>query len=419
MWSRTYVVAEPTFAFSLVEASDGGFAIAGTSNYTSFFDLEGHGWSDFLLVKINTFGNVEWNRTYGGLGDDVACSVVTTSDGGYALAGGSLLVKTDASGKMQWNKTYIGGKVYSMVAAADGGYALAGKAASGDFWLVKTDSLGNVEWNKTYGGPEEDVACSLVSTSDGGYALAGIWGYDTDLWFEYGIFNGGDACLVKTDALGNMEWIRVYVGPGDDWASSVVQTPDGEYAIAGTFNFTGAIGTAGGGDFWLIKADAVGNMQWSRTYGGEGEDLAFSMVAASDGGYALAGTWYYSGPFGYGSADYWLVKTDSLGNMQWNHTYGSSESYGGGGVYKGDDVARCLVEMSDEGYAIAGTWNYLFFSGDTQAGWETFIAGDFCVVKTDELGVVPEYSSFLIPVLVLTATAVIIINKKRLFRTRS
>ena len=419
MWSQTYGGAEPNFAFSIVEAGDGGFAIAGTSNYTAFFDLESSGWGDFLLVKTDSFGKAEWNRTYGGSEIDVACSVVTTSDGGYALAGTSLLVKTDASGDMLWNKTYTGGTIYSMIAVADGGYALAGKSNSGDFWLVKTDALGNLEWNETYGGPEDDVACSLIGTSDGGYALAGIWGCDMDLWLEYGILFGGDACLVKTDALGNLEWNKIYGGPGDGWASSVVQAPDGGYAIAGTFNFTGAVGTTGGGEFWLIKADALGNMQWNRTYGGEGEDIAYSIVAASDGGYALAGTWYFAGPSGFGSADYWLVKTDSLGNMQWNHRYGSSESYAGGGVYTWDDVARCLVETSDKGYAIAGTWNYMLFSGDTSSGWETFIEGDYGIVKTDELGVVPEYSSWLVPTFVLTATAFIILNKKRLLHKRS
>ncbi len=393
MWSRTYGGEEPNLAYSLVEAPDGGYAIASIWNYAG------------ALVKTDALGNIQWYKSYGVTGEDVACSLIATSDGGYALAVENMLVKTDALGNMQWNRTY-GGVAYSLVATSDGGYALAGTTNS-DFWLVKTDAFGNVQWNTTYGGTGEDVACSLIATSDDGYAIAGVSGCSDDFWYWFGIFlGGGDAWLVKTDALGNMQWNRTYGGAADDWASSLVETSDGGYAIAGTFNFTASFGP-GSGDFWLIKTDALGSVEWSRTYGGEGEDLAYSLVKTSDGGYAIAGTWYFSGP-GFGSADAWLVKTDSLGNMQWNQTYGS-------GYNEGDDFARSLVATSDGGYAIAGTWSYSW-------GWDytgTHIWGDCWLVKTDEFGVVPEYSSWLVPALVLTATAFIIINKKKLLRRSS
>jgi hypothetical protein len=310
------------------------------------------------LVKIDESGNVEWNQTYGGKSFDYAYSLVATSDGGYALAGGDLLVKTDAFGNMQWSKTYEQGSVHSLIAMSDGGYILAGAwnysgdcdfwlvktdskgvmewnrtyggpandyacsvvaasgggyaiagATNGDFWLLKTDADGDIEWSQTYGGPGEDVACSLVATSDGGYAIAGAWGCDNDLWKLWGLSSGGDAWLVKTDALGNMEWNKTYGGPGADWAASLVETPDGGYAIAGTFNCTMFI-VSGGGDFWLVKTDALGNMQWSRTYGGEGAEAASCLVEAPDGGYVIVG----SGPSSdHKSFDFWLVKTDEFG----------------------------------------------------------------------------------------------------------
>ena len=182
-------------------------------------------------------------------------------------------------------------------------------------------------------------------------------------------------------------WSRTYEGTDGEWAYSLIETSDGGYALAGSM---------------FVKTDALGNVEWNRTYG----RTACSVVATSDGGYAIAGTWYFSGPGG-GSADAWLVKTDALGNMQWNQTYGS-------GYYNRDDFARSLVATSDGGYAIAGTWNYSW-AWDYTGG---YVWGDFWLVKTDENGVVPEYSSWLIPALVLTATAFIIINKKRLIRTR-
>jgi parallel beta-helix repeat protein len=343
-WNKTYGGTGTDVAYSVVQASDGGYALAG---YTTSF---GAGQSDFWLVKTDSTGGMLWNKTYGGANDDYAYSVVQASDGGYALAGSTdsfgaggfdfWLVKTDSTGGMLWNKTYGGAGTdvaYSVVQASDGGYALAGStdsfgAGQSDFWLVKTDSTGSMQWNKTYGGSGIDVASSVVQTSDGGYALAG---YTTS-------FGAGqsDFWLVKTDSTGGMQWNKTYGGSGYDGASSVVQTSDGGYALAGYTNSFGA----GGFDFWLVKTDSTGGMLWNKTYGGANDDYAYSVVQASDGGYALAG---YTKSFGAGGYDFWLVKTDSTGGMQWNKTYGGT----------GTDIARSVVQTSDGGYALAGFTN--------------------------------------------------------------
>jgi hypothetical protein len=388
MWNRTYGGTATEKAYSLVATSDGGYAIAGIWNYSYYsgwwYFLENDSSSfysyvvggDFWLVKINEFGDMQWNKTYGGQGYDMAYSLVETSDGGYAMAGttnGELgafwgdvwLIKTDSAGNMQWNQTYGEGFAYSLVATSDGGFAIAG-VTNGDFWLVKTDAFGNMEWNRTYGGTGYDWAKSLVATSDGGYAIAGATDYfgSTDFW------------LFKTDSLGNMEWNHTYGGTGDEGANSLIAAPDGGYVIAG---YTSMIF---GRDYWLVKTDDFGNMQWNKTGTGYGE--AYSVIAASDGGYAIAGNMY-------ASSYIWLVKTDELGNKEWWERYGGIEN----------NEACSVIAAPDGGYAIASATN-----------------GDCWLLKTDENGVVPEYSSFLVPALVLTATAFIIINKKRLIRTR-
>jgi hypothetical protein len=364
----------------LVATSDGGYALAGGS----------------LFVKTDALGNMEWDQICGGS----AQSLVATSDGGYAIAGdtsasgaGSTdfwLMKADAVGNTQWSKTYGGAfidEASSLVATSDGGYAIAGDtwsfgAGEDDFWLVKTDALGNMQWNRTYGGSSGDHAYSVVAAPDGGYALTG---YTSSFGAGWNAF-----WLVKTDALGNMQWNRTYGGIIRDEALSLVATSDGGYAMAGyTIRSAGTY-------FWLVKTDALGNIQWNQTYGGTGSNTARSLVATSDGGYAIAGAAGVSG-FG-GGGDFWLVKTDALGNIQWNQTYGGTSS----------DWAYSLVATSDGGYAIAG-WTASFGAGGR----------DFWLVKTDENGVVPEYSSWLIPSIVLTATAFIITNKKRLLHKRS
>jgi hypothetical protein len=248
-----------------------------------------------------------------------------------------------------------------------------------------------MQWNKTYGGTGDDWACSVIATSDGGYAIAGT--------------DNGDFWLGKTDAFGNMQWNKTYGGTGDDWACSVIATSDGGYAIAGTANVI----DSAGGDFWLVKTNALGNMEWNQTYGGTEADSATSLIATSDGGYAITG--YTSshgvGPGFYIGDDVWFVKTNASGNMEWNQTYGGL----------GYDWASSVIEAFDGGYAIAGTCN----NTGAEMGLEAFgtvYYGNFWLIKTDENGILPEYSSWLIPALVLTATAFIIINKKRLIRTR-
>jgi hypothetical protein len=378
LWSQTYGGAENDVAYSLVSTSDGGYALAGVTE--SF----GSGGGDFWLVKSDALGNMEWNKTYGGTGNEEAHSLIATFDGGYALAGYTesfgagdrdfWLVKTDTLGNAEWNRTYggmWGDQAYSLIATSDGGYAIVGVTqpfvdAKFDFWLVKIDASGNMEWNKTYEG--SGLAYSLVATSDGGYAIVG------DAY--------GDSLLVKTDALGNMQWSKTYGTENDyDFARSLVTTPDGGYVIAGTLGI--------GGPF-LVKTDSLGNMQWNRT-SATFMAASYSLVATSDGGFALAG----SAPFiGAGASDFWLIKTNASGNIQWNHTYGGTDN----------EYAYSLVVTSDGGYALAGGTSSFGAGGD-----------DFWLVKTDALGV-PEYSSWFIPALVLTATAFIIINKKRMLR---
>ena len=353
--------------------------------------------------------------------EEGAHSLVATSDGGYALAGYTCtlyyglggyfgeptdlwLVKTDASGNLEWNSTYGGAdgeECYSLVVTSDGGYAMIGTTTSfgaggSDFWLVKTDSAGNVEWNQTYGGTWYDEAASLVVTSDGGYALAGI----TD---EFGA-SSIDFWLVKTDSAGNVEWNQTYGGEKWEFASSLVVTSDGGYAMIGTTESFGVDSV----DCWLVKTNATGDMEWHQTYGSPLYDAPRSVVVTSDGGYALAGTWgkldsyWPSEPEkDVHTAAFCLIKTDGFGNVEWNMTYG------GGAI----DEAYSLVETSDGGYAIAGV----------TTSFGANVTEDFWLVKTDENGVAPvapEAAWVILPFL-LAATVSIFISKKKLLNRRS
>jgi hypothetical protein len=173
-------------------------------------------------------------------------------------------------------------------------------AGDDDIFLIKTDANGNIIWAKTYRGTSGDGAFSVQQISDGGYIVAGYTGS----------FGAGysDVFLVKTDANGNIIWAKTYGGTSRDWAFSVQQTLDGGYIVAGiTYSFG-----VDSGDIFLIKADANGNIQWAKTYGGTGDEWALSVQHTSDGGYIVAG---YTESFGAGYGDIFLMKTDANANI--------------------------------------------------------------------------------------------------------
>jgi hypothetical protein len=341
---------------AMVHTSDGGYALLGITNYNSSY-------KECLLVKTDSSGDMEWNKTIELLNQDYLGNLIQTSDGGYALAGHKdfaiygehysmggkghdfWLVKTDAHGTIEWNRTY-GGSAHdsasTLVETSDGGYALAGYTWSFEpegFWLVKTDKSGNMEWSQAYGG---DVARELVETSDGGYALAGT------AWF--GI---GNCWLVKTDEYGIMEWNMTY-GEDEhaDWVNSLIETSNGGFALAGR-STTGYFSTVYS---WFIKTDVYGNTEWMQKYTG---GKFGSLIETSDGGFALAGDKLV----GNGNYDFWLIKTDASGIMEWNQTYGG-EAY---------DGASSLVEASSGGFALAGV-TYSFGAGGT----------DFWLIRTED-----------------------------------
>jgi parallel beta-helix repeat protein len=315
-WNRTYGTGNDERAYSIIATSDGGYALAGT---TGTFE------KDFWFVKVDSVGNMEWNRTKSFYLANNAHSAVQTVDGGYVVAGYSLfynnqdmvLIKYDSSGNYQWWNRYGGTNseaAYSLVQTANGSLISAGHTKSygagwEDFYLVSTDSTGNFQWQQTYGGSGSDYAECVIQTSNGGYALCGI----TD---SFGA-GGYDFLLVKTDSDGNMEWNCSYGGVSDEWAYSLIQTADGGYVIAG-YTFSNG---AGASDVWLVKTDVSGNMVWNKTYGGMDHDFASCIVQTYDGGYAVAGS---TESFGAGNNDFWVFKTDSAGNMVWNKTFGGS-----------------------------------------------------------------------------------------------
>jgi len=356
---------------SLIQTSDSGYAIAGATQ--SF----GAGEWDIYVVKLDAKGkNLQWTKTIGGPEMDGGYSLIQTSDSAYVIAGVTksfgagdydvYVVKLDANGNLQWTKT-IGGpkddRGFSLIQTSDGGYAIAGftesfGAGGKDVYVVKLDAKGNLQWTKTIGGPKDDVGASLIQTSDGAYVIAGI----TES------FGAGseDVYIVKLDANGNLQWTKTIGGKKDDWGFSLIQTSDGGYAITGSTSSFGA----GEKDVYVVKLDAKGNLQWTKTIGETYDDVGRSLIQTSDGGYTIAGE---TRSFGAGGWDVYVVKLDANGNLQWTKTIGGKER-------EEDEKGYSLIQTSDGGYVITG-YTKSFKSFGLAGG---YVYGDVYFVKLDK-----------------------------------
>ena len=327
-WNETFGGADHDIARSVQETTDGGFILAGcTESY-------GAGSYDAWVLRIDSNRDILWHMTLGGTGWDGAYSVQETTDGGFILAGYTepsgagfsdfLLVKIDSNGFIQWEKT-LGGtgwdKAKSVRETTDGGFIIAGftgpnGADLADVLLVKTDSNGNKQWEKTFGGDSWDTAESVRETTDGGFILAG-----------YTLSNSAgsaDFWLLKTYSNGNKQWEKTFGGPDDDYAYSVQETTDGGFILAGcTAPQSGPI-LAGGSDAWLVKTYSNGSKQWDKSFGGADKDFASAVLQISGGGYILAG---YTKSRGAGGSDFWLLKVNGEGTNSIFDTSVSANPY--------------------------------------------------------------------------------------------
>jgi hypothetical protein len=338
-WQITIGGTGEDVANSIIQTTDGGYVVAGTS-------ISFGGW---YIVKLSASGNMQWNKILSGT--DHAYSIIQTTDGGYAVGGEALwdfcMVKFDTAGNMTWSKT-IGGafeeRAYGVVQTSNGGYVMGGwthsfGAGGFDFYVVKLSSSGNFLWNKTIGGSGGEYAYSITATSDGGCAVAGYTNsYGNQLTSMF---------IVKLDASGTLQWSRT-VGQGTYYndAESIIQTSDGGFAVAGETTNCGA----SCGKFYIVKLDNIGNLQWTRTVGGTSTDIAWSIVQTTDGGYAVAGG---ATSFGAGMVDLYLVKLDATGTLQWSKTTGGAD----------DDYIYDLVQTADGGYAVVG-YTHSFGAGN-------------------------------------------------------
>ncbi|WP_312303291.1 T9SS type A sorting domain-containing protein [Chryseobacterium sp.] len=374
-WQKALGGSDGDLANSVQQTSDGGYIIAGGSASSNGDVTANQGYFDYWIVKLDALGTIQWQKSLGGNNDDNVNSIQQTSDGGYIVAGESSstngdvtgnhgnsdywIVKLDLSGNLQWQKSLGGSnqdKANSIQQTFDGGYIVAGESYSNDgdvtgnhgnsdYWIVKLDASGHIQWQKSLGGTSYDRAESIQQTTDGGYIVAG--GAASNNGDVTGNHGNEDFWIVKLDESGNIQWEKSLVGNLADAAESIRQTTDGGYIVAGGSNSVNSeVPTAFGiSNYCVAKLDANGNPLWQRYFGGNGNDYAYSTQQTSDGGYIVAGEAASTNITGtHGGADYWIIKLDSSGNTQWQKSLGGSAF----------DQAYSIQQTTDGGYIIAG-----------------------------------------------------------------
>lgn len=349
--------------------NDGGYIICATSNSNNSGTLSGlinHGGSDIWILKLDESANLKWQKLYGGAGAEWCYSIQQTYDGGYIAAGYSASSNTgDLTG-------------YTSHGGDDG-------------WILKLNQFGDITWQKLLGGSLSDQFRSIQQTDDGGYIVAGQ-SSSSNSGTLAGIMNHGtvpptnDYWILKLDSLGETSWQKLLGGSQSDVAKDIRQTPDGGYIVIGESASSNSgdlsdLLNNGSSDWWVVKLDSTGGIQWKKLMGGQDADVANGIRATKDGGYILIGhigtgnaNGTLTGLTRHGSSDIWIVKLNPSGDLEWQKLYGGAQIENG----------NWIEETSDGGFIMSGASNSS--NTGTLTGQTNFGSYDYMVMKLDVAG---------------------------------
>jgi len=358
LWQKSYGGSRPDNTPRLLPVSN-GYIFCGSTQSSDGDVSSLNGFIDVWLVRLDTAGHILWEKTYGGGGNDVATNFYRTKDSGYVICGHTYssniqggtnvmrglgdawLLKLDSLGNVQWHKTYGGSEpdyFFDLVQIQDGGFILAGYTMSSnydvgnfiggsDLWLMRVNSIGGLVWERTFGGSRYELGRSIVKTDDGGYLIAGsATSNDGDISNHKGL---ADGWVIKVNAAGILQWQKTYGGSDNDeiWK---IQKAGNNYVLVGETRSSDMDIKAHNGrnDAWIFAIDGNGQLLWSKNYGGSWDDAVRDIIPAFGGqGYMLTGyTRSYDGDVTSNhdsvSSDVWVMMTNNSGDLEWEHCYG-------------------------------------------------------------------------------------------------
>jgi|GEM_PF-1354599 len=353
---NTFGGSDSEFGYSVINTNDGGYLLTGTT-FSQDGDFTGmqKGGEDIVIIRLNATYDILWKKIIGGSEYDAVSKVIETKNGDFVFVGstsstdgdfnvinpgsyGIVIFKINASGTLLWHKT-IGGSKYengnTIAQTRDGGYVITGFTISDDvdflgmnkggddIFVIKLNMDGNVDWKITVGGSDNDFGVSIVGVEDGYIVSGHSASNDGDFTgMKKGPARFTDICVFKLSLDGTILWKRMYGGNNDEYHSTILVTPQGEYILTGTtISNDGDFINMNKGyeDIYIMKLDANGNLKWKNLLGGSGSDYANASVILSEGGYAISGYTYsndgdFDG-FAKGEADIFIMKLDTNGNL--------------------------------------------------------------------------------------------------------
>lgn len=398
-WQKSLGGADFEEVYSIQQTTDLGYIMIGVS-LSNNGDVSGnHGGVDFWVVKLTEAGTIQWKKAYGGSNNDWPFDIRQTTDSGYIMTGRTnsnngdvsgnhgdrdfWVVKLSETGVIQWKKTFGGSgpdEAHSIQQTSDGGYIVAGGSAStdgqvsgnhgyDDFWVIKLTNVGEIQWQKSLGGSSSEFARHIIQTYEGGFIVVGeTMSNNGDVSGSHG---NPDFWVVKLDENGIIEWQKALGGTAIDVARSICQLSDSSYVVAG-YTASDVPGHNGMFDCWVVKLSATGEVLWQKAYGGSDNDQAFDIQITNNGDFILIGdTYSVDGDVleNDGGLDIWVLNLNEAGEIIWQKTLGGTMAEGG----------TCIQQTKDNGYVLAGyTWSN---DGDVS---ENHGDSDFWVVKLSQ-----------------------------------
>ncbi len=377
LWDHGYGGNNDDRPMDIITALDGGYLCVGYSNSVDGDITFNMGTRDYWIIKINSEGVQEWQKSYGGSDNDYCNAVCLGIDGGYVLAGNTFsndgdvstnygetdywVVKINSDGNIEWQKSFggsLGDTPHSIIQSSEGAYLIAGVSGSidgdisspiggGDIWIVKINDIGNIVWERSYGSNSVEVANEIKESSDGGYIIAG---YSTGTGGDVTSNNGStDFWVIKIASDGELLWQKSLGGSSSDEAQSIIEKVGGGVLCVGhTFsNNFDVSGSHGGYESWIVSLDNTGTFEWQKPYGGTGYEVASSIVKKSDNEFVFCGRSTSDDgdvTVNKGSNDYWIVAIDTLSNILWEKSIGGSD----------EDVAYSIAVNPDSDILVAG-----------------------------------------------------------------
>ena len=345
IWDFRYGGASAEFPSNILQTLDHGFLVSGYSFSTVSFNKtdSSRGNTDYWIVKTDSTGNIIWDKTFGGIGSDFMTSAIELPDSGFLLCGYS---NSDSSGdKTQHN--------------------INSNFSNFDFWIIRIDKNGNKTWDKTFGGNQSDILHKMLLLKNNSFLLGGATLSDSTADMSHHTYGNRDYWIIKIDSNGNKLWDFNYGGSLYDYLYTINQTSDNGFVLGGESrspanSCKSQDSISSENDFWILKIDSNGIKMWDKTIGGDAVDN-FSDLLILPGdkilicGTSNSGIGYDKTELNHGniSYDYWIIKTDSLGNKLWDKVYG--------GI--GNDDGIYNISKINNGFLLTGT-SYCDISGD-------------------------------------------------------